>query len=520
MKYLVSSAEMQDYDRNTIEKIGIPALVLMERAALQAFERCRVQLESTPMEARTALILAGVGNNGGDGLALARLLAETGVAVEIWCVGDEEKATEQWKVQKEILKHYSVRYSPKPTRDEYTIVVDALFGIGLSREITGSRQEAVERFRRLRGWKLALDIPSGVDADSGRIWGCCVSVDETVTFGFCKRGLVLYPGCEAAGRVLTVPIGISGKAFFGREPEWFSYDETVTELLPVRDRAGNKGTFGKVLVIAGSRNMAGAALLAARAAYRAGAGMVKLVTAAENRVVVQQALPEALLATEEEVSAALGDWADVVVVGPGIGRDERAGRLLEQTLDAGDLPTVIDADALNLLAESDRLRSKLAKQGSRGRGIVLTPHMGELARLTGKPIPELKENPSGYAGELARQLHAVVVAKDARTFICRKKGSCCVNLTGNSGMATAGSGDVLAGIIGGLLAQGESPFRAACVGAYLHGRAGDAAAEMLGEHGCMAGDIIEALTAETAVGKQPDTGKCTGQEAGIWEWEK
>ncbi len=506
MKYLVSSAEMQDYDRNTIERIGIPAAVLMERAALQAFERCRGQLESSPAKSRTVLILTGIGNNGGDGLALARLLAEAGADVEIWCVGDEKKATEQWKAQKEILKHYSVRYSAKPIRDEYTIVVDALFGIGLSRDITGSGREAVESFQRLKGWKLALDIPSGVDADSGQIRGCCVSVDETVTFGFCKRGLVLYPGCEAAGKVRTVSIGISTEAFFGREPEWFACDETAAELLPAREKAGNKGTFGKVLVIAGSKNMAGAALLAARAAYRTGAGMVKLITSEENRLIVQQALPEALFGTEEEIAVALREWADTVIIGPGIGRDERAEGLLEQTLTECDLPTVVDADALNLLAENKRLRRLLATQGAGKRGIVLTPHVGELARLTGKTIPKLKENLPGYAEELAGQLHAVVVAKDARSFICREKGSCCVNLTGNSGMATAGSGDVLAGIIGGLLAQGEKPFRAACVGAYLHGKAGDAAAGRLGEHACMAGDIVEALAAEMSEGRlQSDT---------------
>lgn len=518
MKYLVSSEEMREYDRNTTEEIGIPALVLMERAALQAFERCRLRLESVHAQSRTALILAGVGNNGGDGLALARLLAEAGTDVEIWCVGDEERATGQWRVQKEILKHYSVRYSSKPTRDEYTIVVDALFGTGLSRELTGSGRDAVEEFCRLRGWKLALDVPSGVDADSGRIWGCCVNADETVTFGFCKRGLVLYPGCEAAGRVLTVPIGISERAFFGREPEWFAYDEAVEELLPARDKAGNKGTFGKVLVIAGSRNMAGAALLAAKAAYRAGAGMVKLVTPEENRQIVQQALPEALLGTDGEVSSSLQDWADVVVIGPGIGKSERAERLLEQTLAACDLPTVIDADALNLLAENERLCRLLAEQGSGKRGIVLTPHMGELARLTGEAVPVLKENPAKYAKRLAEQLHTVVAAKDARTFICREAGSCCVNLTGNSGMATAGSGDVLAGIIGGLLAQGEDTFRAACVGAYLHGSAGDAAAGILGEHACMAGDIVKALAAEMSEERlQPGTKAVRGQETGIRE---
>lgn len=482
---------MKRYDRNTIEEIGIPALVLMERAALRAFECCVEYLRDCPCREATVLVLAGCGNNGGDGLALARLLAEAGALVEIWCIGNEEKATESWKAQKKILEHYPVEYSTKPIQSEYTIVVDALFGVGLSREISGCYREALELFNQTKGWKLALDLPSGIDADTGKVWGIAARVDETVTFGFCKRGLVLYPGCEFSGRVTTAEIGISAAGFFGKEPEWFAYDEEGRELLPGRNKAGNKGTFGKVLLIAGSKNMAGAAVLAARAVYRTGAGMVKVVTAEENRVIIQQTVPEALLETEPELSENLSNWADVIVIGPGLGRDERAIRLLRQVLEGCRLPLVIDADGLNLLAEHSELMKVLEQHGYEDRKIVLTPHMGELSRLTGKTVSELKDNPAGNAKALSEKLHVVVAAKDARTFVCRENGSTCVNLTGNNGMATAGSGDVLAGIIGGLLAQGMEAFAAASVGVYLHGKAGDRVSAAIGEHSCMAGDILQ-----------------------------
>ena len=489
MEYLVSAAEMKRYDSDTIEKLGIPAAVLMERAALSAYA-CVCKRLAAQEEAGTVLILAGYGNNGADGLALARLLAEQAsghrAEVEVWCVGDAAKATELWKLQRRILENYAVEMSAKPRRTEYTIIVDALFGVGLCRKLEGIYYDAVECLNRLGGFKLALDAPSGIDCDTGSVLGTAVRADETVTFGFCKRGLVLYPGCGYTGALTIAPVGITQKAFFGNEPEWFAYDEPVHALLPGRNPAGHKGSFGKLLLLAGSKGMAGAACLAAEAAYRTGAGMVKVATVEENRVILQGAVPEAMLETGEELSGAL-DWADIVVAGPGLGTDERAERLLLQVLERADKPLVLDADGLNLLAGEPKLQSLLL--GRTNPDIVLTPHIGELSRLTGQPPAELKRSPAYYGKQLAQRLHAVVAVKDARTFICREEGACCVNLTGNDGMATAGSGDVLAGVIGGLLAQGADAFSAACAGAYLHGAAGDRISEKLGGYSCMAWDI-------------------------------
>lgn len=492
MKYLVTAEEMQRFDANCTEKIGIPAMVLMERAALAAFERVLTYCTGMDKESRTVLIMAGTGNNGGDGLALARLLSEAGVRTEVWIVGDAGKASGQWKSQHKILKSYPVEMSTKPTMGEYTVIIDALFGVGLSREITGDFREAVESFNKLSGYGIALDMPSGVDSDSGSILGCAVRADETVTFSFCKRGLILYPGCEYAGKVTAAEIGISERSFFGAEPGMFAFDEAPKMLLPERTKAGNKGTFGKVLLIAGSRNMAGAAILAAKSAYRIGAGMVKVITPKENRVILQETIPEALLGTSEDLEESLA-WADVIAIGPGIGKDDEAFMCLRRVIEGCDNPLLLDADGLNLLAEHQEYLERLAEQGQAGRELVLTPHMGELARLTGETVARLKENPVEYGCRLAAKLHAAVAAKDARTFVCGEGVPVCVNISGNSGMATAGSGDVLAGVIAGLMAQGKSSIEAARSGVYIHGLAGDAASARLGEHACMAGDIVEEL---------------------------
>jgi len=490
MKYLVSASEMRLYDSNTIEMIGIPACVLMERAALAAAELTAARCQGH--ELARVLVMAGCGNNGGDGLALARLLSERGLQVEVWCVGDKEKASEQWRRQWEILKHYPVTFTDAPLRPEYEVLVDALFGVGLSRALEGACKAAVDQFMSLKGWRLALDLPSGVDSDTGRILGCAVRADATVTFGFCKLGLALYPGCEYAGEVTVADIGITERSFFGSQPQVYAYDEDVASLLPKRPRNGHKGTFGKVLLVAGSVNMAGAAVLSAKAAYRAGTGMVKVITDAENRMILQQAVPEALFGDYRDLEEGIA-WADVIAVGPGLGRGEEACRCLEQVICDSRKPLLVDADGLNLLAGHPEWKGVLSRQGAEGRAVILTPHMGELSRLIGEPISECSRNPMLRGGQLASGFHAVVAAKDARTFICAEGHQICVNLSGNSGMGTAGSGDVLAGIIAALLAQGMDAFEAAAVGVYVHGRAGDRVSEEIGEYACMAGNIAERI---------------------------
>ncbi|MDR2045352.1 MAG: NAD(P)H-hydrate dehydratase [Clostridium sp.] len=497
MEYLVTAREMKRYDEETVSRIGIPALVLMERAALETAReverRCPAK-QGGKDPASGVLVLAGCGNNGADALALSRLLCERGYAVEVVLAGQEEKASPEWKIQRAILANYPVRIGRKPQGREYTVLIDGLLGVGLNREVSGEFAERIHFFNACRGLKIALDLPSGVHTDTGRVMGCAVRADLTVTFAFAKRGLFLFPGREYAGEVVRKEIGIGENSFFGRPPGMFRYTQAPGSLLPARPVSGHKGVFGRVLLVAGAENMAGAAVLSGTGAYRTGAGMVKLLSVRANRAVLQSSLPEALFATAEELEESM-DWADVIGVGPGLGRKPEALEILGRILRESFLPLVIDADGLNLLGENPGLQEELALQGEKGRKVILTPHLGELSRLTGIKAAQLKEDMAEYAMNLARRLHCVVVGKGAATLVCREGEPLCLNTAGNSGMATAGSGDVLTGIIAGLLAQGMGDFPAASVGVYLHAKAGEAAAKRLGEYGLMAGDLAQGIAA-------------------------
>lgn len=504
MKYLLSADEMKKYDQSTIEKIGIPAGVLMERAALAV----RDYILNLHLQEKTAFVLVGYGNNGADGLALARLLSDRGFEVEVCAVGNAEHRTALWDIQRNVLEFYEIPFVEKPNAGSYGVIVDSLFGIGLSREVSGDYQKHIEMINGLKGYKCALDIPSGIHATNGEVLGNAFRADVTITFGFLKRGLLLYPGCEYAGNVVLADIGINEKAFLGVEPELFFLDEKPAELLPKRLESGNKGSFGKVLMVCGSLNMAGAAILSAKACYRVGAGMVKIITCPENRVIVQETLPDAMLGTYEDLQDGM-NWADVLVIGPGIAQSENALQALKAVICECKKPLLIDADGINLLAQNRELVDVLRKQGIEGRSIVLTPHAMELMRMLKAcelcsesesddsngirdfSMEDLKKEYFFYGKKLASFLHGVVVAKDARSFVCKESGPCMVNVCGNCGMAVAGSGDVLAGMIGGLMAQKMSTFESACTGVYFHALAGDEAAKELGEHGLMASDLID-----------------------------
>lgn len=487
MKYLVTAEEMKKCDSNTINKVGIPGPVLMERAALAVCEEIR-RLGNV----KSVFIMAGTGNNGGDGLALARLLCEEGMAVSVCVTGDERKATEQWKLERRILSAYPVSFVSNPGDSEYNVYVDAIFGVGLKRPVTGDQAKLISACNERDGVKLAVDVPSGISSDDGSVLGCAFRADITVTFAFAKRGLFMYPGSCYAGKVVVASVGITELGFEGDMPGMFYYDEPLPELLPKRDRAGNKGTFGKVLLIAGSVNMAGAAVLSARACYHAGAGMVKVLTPKENRVIIQSSVPEALLGTYDDLEGS-ESWADVIAIGPGLGVGGAALEILREVIYNSTKPLIIDADALNLLAGNVELAEKLALQGKAGRDIILTPHVGELSRLTGISVAELKNSLPEQGRIFSEKINAVVAAKDARTYICAPGKKICANLRGTSGMATAGSGDVLTGCIAGLLAQGMEAFEAASAGVYASALAGEAAAESKSEYAMTAMDIADKL---------------------------
>ena len=497
MKELLNSSQMKACDKYTIEEIGIPSSVLMERAALSVVQEI---LKDYLPEEITAVIMAGTGNNGGDGIAIGRILREQGAQVRIVTAGNLEKCSEEMKRQMAIAEKMgiSIKIYDDSLTGEYNVIVDALFGIGLSRPVGGIFQSAIQWINQKKiGRKgvsvYAVDIPSGIDADNGELLGCGVLADKTVTFQYGKPGLYMDVGRMYAGKVVIKNIGISSQPIEQGQitPNIFCYESKDIKRLPPRADNGHKGTFGKVLIIAGSKNMAGAAVFSAESAYRTGCGLVEVFTVEENRVIVQEQIPEAVLTTYEDILDSLEklkyaiEKADVIVLGPGISLSMQAEKLVEYTMANAIKPCVVDADAINILAKHPEwLEAKKSP-------CILTPHMKELARLSGKEVSEVKRTYITTAKEIAKHYNCIVAAKDARTIVVGgQENTCYLNLSGCSGMATGGSGDVLTGIIAGLLAQKMSLYEAACLGVYIHGLAGETAQEKLGGYSMTARDLI------------------------------
>ncbi|MCM1118976.1 MAG: NAD(P)H-hydrate dehydratase [bacterium] len=514
MKYVVDSRQMKQYEETVIDTMGMPALTLMERAAMAVAEEIRAYAVSTQMAEKRLLVVAGSGNNGADGMAVARLLSLEGWQVTVYQTGAAGHCTREWERQNKFISYYPVKIVSNWPAEEYTIMVDALFGIGLSRQVQGEYAEIIAEMNRRKCFRIAVDVPSGIHAGTGKIMGIAVRADMTVTFGWAKKGLLLYPGAAYAGRVVVRDIGINETCFCAAQekPSMFYYDEAPRELLPPRKADGHKGDFGRLLLVAGFEQMPGAAVLAARAAYSAGVGMVKVICPQENRSILQTAVPEALW-TEPENWRQGCEWADVIAIGPGLGRGVQAKNILTGVFKESKLPLVLDADALNLIAGDMSLQIMAADQGKEKREMILTPHEGELSRLSGKSIAQLQEDRERAARVLAQDLHCVLVLKGARTLICREQGDACVNLTGDNGMASAGSGDVLTGIIAALLAQGADAFAAASVGVYLHGLAGEMVANRYGSYGVTAGKLAEAI-GEVATEKGQRSGSEYGRICG------
>lgn len=498
MKYVLKSEEMQRYDRDTINRLGIPSMVLMERAALSVAEELSEKIGETR---KRILVVAGTGNNGGDGLAVGRLLALMGNTVTFYLAGNPDKMTSETASQLQILKNSGFSIQRKLEDVEYDMIVDALLGIGLSRAVQGDYANIVERmncYGRQGAYVCAVDIPSGICADTGRVMGCAVRADLTVTFAFAKRGHLLYPGREYSGKLVVKDIGITEVSFQENPPAAFCYEkEDISKLMPYRVPSGNKGTFGKVLLIAGSMDMCGACILCGNSILRSGAGMVKIITPSCNRQILQQSFPEAMLYTYEEtpdetkVRQSLA-WCDVVVAGPGMGTGKEACQVMKWILKEQSLPVVIDADGLNLIAAYKEL-ADLAALRMPGK-TILTPHPGELGRLLGTDRKAYESDREKLVFTLARKVHCIVAAKDAVTMVVKfDRKEIYLNTSGNDSMATAGSGDVLAGVIGGLLAQGMDEFDAACLAVYLHGLAGECAGNKNGHCGVLATDIIKEL---------------------------
>ncbi len=507
MRYALDAAQMKNLDKKTMEQIGIPAMVLMERAALYIAEHVRERAKP----ADKIIAVCGTGNNGGDGIAAARILHLWGYQVTIGILGNLEKCTKECREQWKIAKNLGLSIRTEWEISEYNIVIDGIFGIGLSKPVGGEYAKAIQNINQSGCYVVSIDIPSGVSASHGQVLSCAVRANVTITFGEQKLGLLLYPGAAYAGEVHVTDIG-----FAQEKPDSLAYtyyEAADLGKLPMRMPYSNKGSYGRVLVIAGAENMAGAAYFSAAAAYRMGAGLVKILTAQKAISVLQGMLPEALFAAydsenrEEQIEKAL-EFATVIVIGPGLGTEAAAGELLLKVCKEAKVPLIVDADGINLLAqlldemipavsqitdEAERLYQRIYHiKGILPENTVLTPHLKELSRLTLYPLNKIPSNLIDIAGYCTYNNLMIYVLKDSRTIVASKDLRY-INVSGTNGMATGGSGDVLTGIIAGLVAQGLGAGKAATLGVYLHGLAGEEAAKVKSTYSMLAGDIIEAL---------------------------
>ncbi|MCP3103514.1 NAD(P)H-hydrate dehydratase [Myxococcus sp. K15C18031901] len=499
MLRVLTAAQMRQAEQAAEQHHGMPSSLLMENAGRGMADVARAALGPSGR----FVVVCGPGNNGGDGLVAARFLQESGARVGVVLVGDRAKLTPESRRNLEALKGFglvpqSLDAVGAPGHGD--VVVDALFGTGLSRAPAGAFAEAISAIRRWRdaGAKVvAADVPSGLQSDTGQAFTPCVEADVTVAFGFLKPGQVLEPGASLCGRVARVDIGMGGEA--SREvtgPSLFRVEESdARAVLPVRKADTHKGTYGHVLVVAGSRGKTGAAALVSKAALRSGAGLVTVATRSDVLDAVQAHSAEIMgIPLEAAGPLGLGDLdallaaaegKDALVMGPGIPRGPGTGALIGELVSRLDIPVVLDADALNAVADDVSVLRRAKAP------VVLTPHPGEMSRLTGKSTREVQSERLEIVGRLATGLGVTVVLKGDRTLTAHPDGRVFINTTGNPGMATGGSGDVLSGVVGALLAQSLPIPDAVWTAVYAHGLAGDLVAARRGQLGLVAGDLIE-----------------------------
>ena len=521
---VVTSEEMRKIDRKTIRDYGISGSVLMERAGLKVSEKIKELFEK-----RKVIILSGGGNNGGDGIVAARNLHEWGWNVKVVLLTDKDKLSNDCLVQYKTALKAGVPIEVRKKVDKKdlhsALVIDAIFGTGLGRDVKGNIAEAISLLNAFDNPVVSVDMPSGISSDTGQIMGEAVRADYTVTFGLPKRGHLLYPGAEHAGKLFIEDIGFPDELLKSEKirVELIEKKE-VSLLIPERRRYSHKGDYGHVLVIAGSRGKTGAALMCAKACLRAGAGLVTigvpetLMDVFQSRATEEMTLPlpdsgDGTLSSKaaDSILKFLADKADVLAIGPGISVTGDTKKLISTLVLNSTASMVMDADAINAL-EGDKHVLRKAKAP-----VILTPHIGEMARLLQKsappPIPpprggRVREGVKASNAELRTSIEndrintAMKFAKDTGTYLVLKgtptvisepEGNVFVNPTGNPGMASAGVGDVLTGMISAFLGQGLNPLEASILGVFMHGLAGDIVASKKGEHSLIASDIIEAI---------------------------
>ena len=508
---VVTAAEMRQIDQDTIEGIGIPGIVLMETAG-SAIVRAIEQHYPT---GHRIGIFAGKGNNGGDGIVIARRLVHAGRDVNLFLVSPQESFTGEACTNLQIAKNLGLWIKEILTDAELKsdanianceLLVDAILGTGLRGAVRDPIASVINTINSLSTPILSVDLPSGLDADTGHPLGTCVQADRTVTIGLPKRGLLVHPGAEFAGKLEVVDIGFPEQVVDaqGIKVNWTTAQQ-VSQWLSPRPASSHKGTYGRVLVVAGSTGMTGAAALASEAALRAGAGLVTLATPKHLNPILEGLLPEVMTLALPETDAgslsvsatsAILEFAEktksVLAIGPGLSQHPDTVLLVHQLVRENreqglDLRMVVDADGLNALSQVPEVISLLDREA------ILTPHPGEMSRLTSSSVASLEADRIRTAQQFASEHNLTLVFKGAPTVTGFPNGDVWINSTGNPGMATGGMGDVLTGIIAGLMAQGVSSGRAAALGVYIHGLAGDKTAAALGMPGLIASDVLKAV---------------------------
>jgi NAD(P)H-hydrate epimerase len=519
---VVTAEEMRNIDRVTIEEYGIPGIVLMERAGLAVASKIKDLFGR-----KRVIVISGGGNNGGDGLVVARVLYNEGWDVKIFLTARPEdlkgdalfqyNAAIKFGVNIYPMEEFLTYHSSLITR--HSIIVDAILGTGLSKNVTGKLSEVISLINRLNIPVVSVDIPSGISSDNGQIMGEAIKADYTVTFGLPKRGHLLYPGADYTGRLFIEDIGFPQKLLLSDKLNVELLEKkNISSLIFERQRYSHKGDYGHVFIVAGSRGKTGAAIMAAKACLRTGAGLVtlgipeSLIDIFQSRVTEEMTLPlpDKVDGTlSEKASGMILDFlntkADVLAIGPGIGVNAETEKLIKTLIKNSKTTMVIDADGINSI-KGDRGIFKKAKAP-----IILTPHPGEMAKLLHQKAESRKQNAEVAAGfslrdeiekdrintaiSFAKETGTYLVLKGVPTIIAELDGKAFINSTGNPGMATGGTGDVLTGMISGFLGQGLKPIDASITGVYMHGLAGDIAVAEKGEHSLIAGDIIDKIPA-------------------------
>ena len=504
---LVTREEMRELDRRTIEEIGILGLVLMENAGRGTAQIIKKRFGP---EKKKVAIFCGRGNNGGDGLVVARYLKNWGWSVKVYLLSEKEKITGDAKVNlevwlkmggelKEILNEEELHLI-KEEIEKFDLIVDALLGTGLKDEVKGISKEAIQLINALGKPVIAIDVPSGIDATSGKVLGVAVKATLTATFGLPKIGLLIHPGLEYTGELFVVDISIPQVLVEEMNLKHTLLDPQEIDLWPLRPRPldTHKLSYGHLLIIAGSVGKTGAAAMAGEAALKMGTGLVTLGVPKSLNPIFEVKLTEVMtypLSDKEGVFSeeALKEVLEILpgktalAIGPGIGTERGAKKLTLELLKLSRVPMVIDADGINcLVGELEVLKSKKAP-------VILTPHPGEMARLLGITSKEVQSQRIELSREFAKKYGVILVLKGSRTVIAEPGGHVFINPTGNPGMASGGTGDILTGMIGGLLAQGMNPLEAAKLGVYLHGLSGDLAKEERGEVCLVATDLLKYL---------------------------